>query len=135
MVCNVHERVIPGSPEEVWTVLIGIEKLWPADIGSFRLPDGVHPGAPVHHGPWRYVVGAVEPGRRLWFDTGKVLSEGHGFVLIPVEGGTLVRHELKGRLSGTFRLLWPLVVRRLHDKVVEHILEALEREVTRNHAR
>ncbi|WP_433253685.1 SRPBCC family protein [Streptosporangium sp. CA-135522] len=138
MVYNMHERVIPASPERIWELLATIggeqDRLWPGDKSSFRLPEGLIPGAPVEHGPMRYRVGAIEPGRRLWFDTGTQLSGGHGFTLHPVEGGTLVRHELKGRTGGVFRLMWPLVIRRKHDVVIEKILDNLEREISRAHA-
>jgi hypothetical protein len=132
MVYNRHERVIPATPEQVWALLaeIGSDRdvLWPKQYGLFRFPEGLHPGAPVHHGLMRYRVGAVEPGRRLWFDTHRAISGGHGFELVPVQGGTLVSHELKGRTAGTFRFLWPLVIRRKHNAVLELILDALERE-------
>ncbi|MFF5206517.1 SRPBCC family protein [Streptosporangium sp. NPDC000396] len=138
MVYNMHERVIPASPERVWDLLVTIgsdqDRLWPKDLSSFRTPEGVAPGAPVVHSSARYRVSIVEPGRRLWFDLGKSLSGGHGFTLHPVEGGTLVRHELKGRTGGMFRLLWPLVIRRKHDVVVEKILDNLAREISRAHA-
>jgi hypothetical protein len=138
MVYNHHERVIPATPEQVWALLAQFgsdhDPLWPRQYGSFRVPEGLHPGAPVRHGPMRYRVGVVEPGRRLWFDTGRQLSGGHGFDLVPVHGGTLVSHELKGRTAGKFRFLWPLVIRRKHNVVIELILDALERKAARANA-
>ncbi|MEU8800957.1 SRPBCC family protein [Spirillospora sp. NPDC048819] len=134
MVYNMHERFIDAQPERVWELLATIggeeDRLWPEGAGSFRLPEGLGPGAPVEHSTLRYCVGAVEPGRRLWFDTGKQLSGGHGFTLHPQHGGTLVRHELKGRTGGMFRLMWPLIIRRQHDTVIEKVLNNLEREAT-----
>jgi hypothetical protein len=76
----------------------------------------------------RYTVGAVEPGRRVWFDA-PGFSGGHGFTLTQAPGGTLVRHEIKGRTRGLLILLWPLFVRRAHDRVLEALLDNLEREV------
>lgn len=132
MVRNVHERVVSAAPDRVWDVLgtLGSEhdRLWPLP-GSLTLPEGLAVGAPVRHGPMRYRVGVVEPGSRLWFDTPRGFSEGHGFTLTPAEGGTLVRHEVRGRTRGAMRLLWPLVIRRKHNVVVEALLDNLEREV------
>lgn len=135
MVYNMHERFVRADPERVWEVLASIgsegDRLWPEGKSGFRLPGGLVPGAPVEHSAMRYRVGAVEPPRRLWFDTGTQLSGGHGFTLLEREGGTLVRHELKGRTGGMFRLMWPLVIRRKHDVVIELVLDNLEREATR----
>ncbi|GIH61557.1 hypothetical protein [Microbispora siamensis] len=133
MVHNVHERVVSATPDQVWDVLgtLGSERdrLWPLP-GTFALPEGLAEGAPVRHGPMRYQVGVVEPGSRLWFDTPGGFSGGHGFTLTPTEGGTLVRHEVKGRTLGAMRLLWPLVIRRRHNAVVEALLDNLDREVS-----
>ncbi|MFI6522781.1 SRPBCC family protein [Spirillospora sp. NPDC050679] len=135
MVYNMHERFVAADPGRIWELLAAIggdrDRLWPEGAGRFRLPEGLAPGAPVEHSQLRYRVGAVEPGRRLWFDTGKQLSGGHGFTLHPRDGGTLVRHELTGRTGGMFRLMWPLVIRRQHDVVIEQVLDNIEREAAR----
>jgi uncharacterized protein YndB with AHSA1/START domain len=134
MVYNMHERLIPASPERAWDLLMGLggegDRLWPQEKGRFHLPEGVRPGAPVEHGPMRYRVGAVEPCRRLWFET-REMTGGHGFTLRPAAGGTLVRHEIKGRTTGLFRLLWPVLIRWQHDAVLERLLDNLEREAGR----
>ncbi|WP_214322407.1 SRPBCC family protein [Nonomuraea sediminis] len=135
MLYNMHERVIKAAPEEIWPILCDIESLWPEDIGSFRLPEGLHPGARVHHSGMRYRVKTVEPFSTIWFDTSPDISDGHGFTLTPTATGTRVRHEIKGRTSLKFTIVWPLLIRRKHDIVIERILDALEREVARAHAR
>ncbi|GEK79429.1 SRPBCC family protein [Agrococcus baldri] len=127
MVKNVHERIVAGTPEAVWSVLADPGSLYPASSGSFELPDGLYPGAPVRHDGTRYRVAEVEPGRRLWFDVGRSMRGGHGFELRPVEGGTLVRHSIDGRLGGLLGVLWPITVRRQHDAALEGMLDNLER--------
>ncbi len=128
MVYNVHERVVPATPDQVWALLsktgtdqdrIGLMPSW------FALPEGLAPGAPVRHGPMSYRVGAVEPGREIWFDTAGYFTGGHGFTITPSGGHTLVRHEIKGRTVGAMRWLWPLTVRPKHDAVVEDLLDKL----------
>lgn len=132
MVYNVHERIVPATPEQVWTLLsrigsdqdrIGLLPSW------FSLPEGLVPGAPVLHGPMKYRVGAVEPNRRLWFDTPDAFTGGHGFTLTPSGDGTLVRHEVKGRTVGVVRWIWPLVIRRGHDAALEALLDNLCRAI------
>lgn len=125
MVTNVHQRVVPGTPPDVWKILINIGALYPTSSGSFELPDGVYPGAPVAHDGIEYTVQTVEEPRRLWFDV-KHLSGGHGFELSPVgDRCTLVRHSLRGRLRGSFIVLWPVYVRWAHDRAVEGLLDNL----------
>ncbi|MFI6601351.1 SRPBCC family protein [Nonomuraea sp. NPDC050536] len=128
MLYNMHERVIPATPDEIWPVLCDIENLWPEDIGSFRLPEGLHPGAPVEHSSKRYQVGAVEPSHRLWFTITPALT--HGFTLTPQGSATLVRHEITGRPPFALKIAWPLMIRRNHNRVIEHILTTLTTRLT-----
>jgi uncharacterized protein YndB with AHSA1/START domain len=132
MVYNVHERVVPATSEQVWALLskigtdqdrLGLMPKW------FALPEGLAPGAPVRHGPMRYRVGAVEPNRRLWFDTPDDFTGGHGFTITPTDGGALVRHEIKGRTRGLVRWLWPIWIRHAHDAVLEDLLDKLSRQI------
>ncbi|UWF77290.1 MULTISPECIES: SRPBCC family protein [Microbacterium] len=135
MVRNIHERVVAGTPDEVWDVLIDFGALYPASSGTFALPDGVFPGAPVRHDRVAYRVGEVEPGRRLWFDVGRAMPRGHGVELFAVERGTLVRHSIDSPLRGLFALLWPITLRRQHDRAIEGLLDNLERAMARKAAR
>lgn len=130
MVTNVHQRIVPGTPAEVWKILTNIGALYPTSSGSFELPDGIYPGAPVIHDGTRYTVQVVDAPRRLWFDVSQ-LGGGHGFELSPVgDRCTLVRHSLGGRLRGSFIFLWHVYVRWAHDKAVEGLLENLAAAMT-----
>jgi carbon monoxide dehydrogenase subunit G len=82
----------------------------------------------------KYRVGAVEPGRRIWFDVGRAMPNGHGVELFPVENGTRVRHTLDSPLRGVFALLWPIMIRRAHDRAIEGLLDNLERAMARKTA-
>lgn len=126
---NVHERHIAATPDEVWAVLHDLDLLYPPSSGSFRLPEGLHPGAPVIHDGTRYRIAEVVAGRRLWFDVGRSMSDGHGFELIPHDGGTLVRHSITGHLSGWFAVLWPVMIRRQHNRAMSGTLDNLKRAV------
>lgn len=128
MIRNVHERTVDATPEQVWPILCDIEKLWPEDMGSFRMPEGIHPGAPVHHMGLVYKVKTVEPGKELWFDMGTAMPEGHGFTLTATDQGTLVRHTIAGKPGLKLRLAWP-VIRPKHDYVIEHILDGIQARV------
>lgn len=134
MVYNVHERVISATPDQVWSVLVRLPDLWPAGHGSFVLPEGLHEGAPVDLAGTRCRIGTLEPCRRIWFDMGRAMPDGHGFIVNPVKGGTHVRHEVNGRLGPVLKVLWPLFIRRKHNLVLELLLDNLVREVTHAHA-
>jgi uncharacterized protein YndB with AHSA1/START domain len=136
MISDVHERTVPGSPDQVWALLERLgsddDPLWPRESGTFRILGDLRPGARVVHGRMRYFVGEVEPGHRLAFDAPRGGQPGfhgrHGFTLTPAEGGTLVRHELRAG-GALFLLAWALIVRRDHDRAVETILDSIERGV------
>ena len=49
MIRNVHERLVNGTPDEVWLILADLGSLYPASSGSFELPEGLHVDAPVLH--------------------------------------------------------------------------------------
>lgn len=134
MIRNVHERLVDGTPDEVWPILADLGSLYPATSGSFELPDGLHVDAPVIHDGNRYRVAVVDPGRMLWFDLGRALSGGHGFELFPVGERTLVRHTIEGRPGRLFALMWPLMIRRQHDRAMAGTLDNLDRAVVRAHA-
>ncbi|MFI6326108.1 hypothetical protein ACIBG8_51915 [Nonomuraea sp. NPDC050556] len=128
-----HERVIPGTPDEVWAALAKTPDLWPEGHGSFRLPEGLFEGAPVNLIGKTCRIKTLEPGRKLWFDMGRAMPNGHGFTLTRVEGGTLLRHEVKGPLGPALKILWPLIIRKKHDTVLELLLDNIRHEVARTH--
>ncbi|MFE3458094.1 SRPBCC family protein [Nocardiopsis aegyptia] len=138
MIHNVHERVVAGTPDEVWALLSRLgsddDPVWPKAGGiAFRLPEGLRPGAPVLHGPMRYTVNEVEPGRRLSFDPpasrrSPLHRATHGFDLTPAGDGTRVRHTFTAR-GLRLRLMWALFLGRKHDTTLEALLDAVERGV------
>ncbi|WP_053617958.1 SRPBCC domain-containing protein [Nocardiopsis sp. NRRL B-16309] len=140
MIHNVHERTVPGSPEQVWALLARLgsddDPVWPKASGiAFRLPEGLRPGAPVLHGPMRYTVNEVEPGRRLSFNApasrrSPLHRATHGFDLTPAGDGTRVRHSFTGG-GLRLRLMWALFLGRKHDTVLEEILDRLTRLTAR----
>ncbi|WP_327086713.1 hypothetical protein OIE66_30880 [Nonomuraea sp. NBC_01738] len=130
MIDNVHERFLPCTLDQAWESLTDIEAHYPG--GGFQLPEGLSVGAPVKHMGQTYRVGTLEPGRKLWFAVSPKFS--HGFTLHQAEGGVLIRHEMRGTLPGVMRLLWPIVIRRAHDRTLEQLLDSMERRARDVHA-
>jgi hypothetical protein len=134
---NVHQRLLPGPPERVGALIDGLagpdDRLWPGDRWPpirFDRPLGV--GADGGHGPIRYRVEAYEPGRRVAFRfTRPGLDGGHHLEAQPAAGGAvLLRHVAEGRLSGRMLVAWPLVIRHLHDALLEDLLDRAELALT-----
>jgi hypothetical protein len=87
------------------------------------------PGVLGHHGPVRYVVTEVEPGRRLQF---RFLAPPgfvgcHGFTVRAQDGGSRIEHRIDMDLRGWARILWPVVLGPLHDALAE---DAITRAIT-----
>ena len=123
---NVHERFVPASPQDVGALLdtLGgvVDAVWPRDHWwpvEFDRPLGE--GAVGGHSDIRYDVQTYEPGRRIVFrfDPACGLDGTHTFDVQPRPGGALLRHDLTARALGSTRLLWPLVIRSVHDAVIE----------------
>ena len=131
---NVHERVLDAPAAAVGRLLDGIggphDALWPSPEWSPMWLDGPPAvGTAGGHGALRYRVTTYEPGRRIVFtlDPGQDLSGWHGFEVVPRgPDRAVLRHVVAGRARGGMRLLWPCVVRPVHDGIVEQILDRAE---------
>jgi hypothetical protein len=56
---------------------------------------------------------------------------GHRLEVEPAETGAVVlRHVAEGRMSGRMLVAWPLVIRPLHDALLEDLLDHAELAVT-----
>ncbi|GAA4962927.1 SRPBCC family protein [Kineococcus glutinatus] len=140
---NVHERVLRADGQEVAAVLESLatpaDALWPHDRWpALELSGGLRPGSAGGHAEVRYHVAEHVPGRRVVFrfDPGVGIAGTHAFEVLPQgPSRTLLRHTLEGRLEGGMRLLWPLVVRWLHDALLEDALDRAQRAVEGSVAR
>lgn len=129
---NVHRRVLAVRPDEAETLLRGLasheDRMWPGDLWwPQRFEGGLVAGAKGGHGPVRYQVESVAPRsvvyrfpRRGWF------RGTHRFDLAPHAGGTELVHTLEGTLHGRGHVLWPVMVRWLHDALLEDVLDRAE---------
>lgn len=134
---SVHERELPvaatvgrlldrlGGPDD---------PLWPAPAWPpMRVDQPLAVGGEGAHGPIRYVVSAYDPGRRVEFRTRPQigLDGRHAFEIEALDGQRCVlRHVLDARPTGWMRLGWPLVMRWLHDAIVEDLLDNAELRLT-----
>ena len=129
-VLNVHERSLRSSPDQAAPLLDSLaspnDVLWPSQHWPrMRLDKPLQLGATGGHGPIRYSVVAYEPGRKVTFE----FIAPHGFVgkhwfevLADGATGTVLRHTIEMSLVGSALLVWPVVIRPLHDALVEDAL-------------
>ena len=135
---NVHRRWLPGPPEPVGALIDGLagpeDRLWPHHRWpAIRFDRPLQPGAEGGHGPIRYRVEAYEPGRRVGFRFTRMhgLEGVHYLEAEPAGPGAVVlRHVAEGRISGRMLIVWPLVIRFLHDALIEDLLDRAELAVT-----
>ena len=134
---NVHERRLPAPVDRVGRLLDGLgatpDPLWPTEHWpAMRFDRPLAPGADGGHGPIRYRVEEHEPGRRVRFRfTGPPgLTGTHEFAVLEAPGGCVLCHTIDGRTSGHMLAAWPLVLRPLHDALLEDALDKAEAAVT-----
>jgi uncharacterized protein DUF2867 len=131
---NVHERTLGAPAAAVGALLDGVggphDALWPSpEWAPMRLEGPPAVGVPGGHGSLRYRITDYEPGRRVVFtlDPGQGLSGWHGFEVVPRgPERAVLRHAVDARAHGWMRVVWPCVLRPVHDGIVEQILDRAE---------
>ena len=136
MIRNVHERRLRARAADVAPLLRELasdnDRVWPRDRWpAMKLSNGVTPGSTGGHGFVRYTVEGVDGHSVIFrFDETIGLRGTHSFELEnTADGGCVLRHVLEGESLGAMKLGWPLVVRPLHDALVEDGLDNAAREV------
>jgi len=127
----INQLLIPAPPERIWPWLIRASR-WPEWYANARgvVIDGggldLSPGVQFH---WTTLgvrvhttVEEFVPGRRLaWSGRGLGATAYHGFVLTPVEGGTLVTTEetQRGLIASLARIHLRSALRKWHQRWLE----------------
>ncbi|MFF3685091.1 DUF2867 domain-containing protein [Streptomyces sp. NPDC002187] len=133
---NVHERVVEAPAAVVGALLdrlgsqddpISPTPVWP----PIRFDRPLAVGADGGHGFVRYSVGAYEPGRSIRFDFTPPGTGHHSFGIEPLgDSRCRIRHVLEEQQGLKDSLLWSLVIRPLHDTMVEELLDNVVRAAT-----
>jgi hypothetical protein len=136
-VINIHERELEANHEQVGALIDSLsskdDRLWPNHSWprmKFDRPLSI--GADGGHGPIRYFVEEYKPGHsiKFRFTSPKGFK---GFHRYEVERGTqksvLLRHTIEMTLHGSALLTWPLIIRSLHDALLEDALATAQASV------
>lgn len=143
---NIHERVVRTSPERAFAIFESLatpqDKLWPRrGWPALRLDAPKEQLGRGGHGPIRYRVTEHRPGERTTFEfENAALSRGlngiHYFELERHGDEEFVaRHVIEARLGWPAIIFWPVLIRPMHDALVEDALDNFEREATQTLAR
>jgi hypothetical protein len=127
---NYHARVVPRPLDEVYRRLSmmggGLDDCWPLPSVPMKVEGALAPGVRAGHGPIRYELAAIEPGVRIkWRFT---MQRPHGryeYRLAPAGEGTLVENVIDGLVTEALIEVWPSALGRLHDWVMERLLDRL----------
>ena len=124
---KVHARVIRGAPARIAELVRDLDAIWPVEIAPAPSPLGerLYAAPPM---TWEEIErpGAVRAFRVV--EPGDLRAE-HWFEVDPVGRGTLVRHVVEGTARGAFEAVWSTRVEPLHDRILEALLDNLERAV------
>ena len=131
---NRHQRRFATNPGAVGALLDQLgqpdDALWPCTRWpAIRLSRPVTAGQRSGHGAVRYSVDEYRPGEALWFrfDPASGLDGRHGFTVDTQPDGTVaLTHTLDAKAVGSGRLMWPMVVRGMHDQLIEELLDNAE---------
>lgn len=141
-IVNVHERRLAASTEAVGTLIDGLasagDRLWPtARWPAMKFDRPLQVGAIGGHGFVRYAVQSYDPGRRIVFVFRPERSMMRGFTgvhSLQVESGgggaTILRHEIRAEASVAMALRWIVIVRPLHDALIEDAFDCTEMAAT-----
>ncbi len=134
-VVNIHERILDADAAKVGELIDGLasadDRLWPGDQWpAMRLDRPLGVGAAGGHGPIGYVVEAYSPARSVRFRFTKPAGfvGNHRFEVEPVDASrTKLRHVIEMEARGLAWLKWAVVIRPLHDAVLEDALDRAEK--------
>jgi len=136
MIHNVHQREYRATEDQLGALLDQVAEpggLWPRRWPPLVLDRPLGVGADGGHGPIRYHVVDYQPARRavFQFHESADLDGTHTLEVLPGSrpGTAVLRHELSGTPRGLGLLSWTLLIRRLHDALLEDLLDGAGRTV------
>ena len=129
-VINIHECRLEASVSTIGALLDTLataeDRLWPYDdwpAMHFDRPLAV--GAAGGHGPISYSVESYQPGHSIKFlFTDPPGFDGHHWLEVQPDSqqGSILRHTIHMKVTGRALVSWLLIIRPLHDALLEDAL-------------
>ena len=129
-VLNIHKRKLDATVEQVGALIDSLaseeDSLWPSHSWppmTLDRPLGV--GASGGHGPIGYDVEEYEAGRSIQFrfTRPKGFAGYHRFEIVDhKQNAVVLRHTIDMSVHGVALLAWPLIIRPMHDALLEDLL-------------
>ncbi|MFC9997106.1 hypothetical protein [Nocardia sp. NPDC127526] len=137
-ILNIHSRILPAAADKVADIVETFgsgehDRIWPGAPWPVLALDGpIAIGTHGSHGGGHYTVVGHQPGRWVRFRFEPGVGEGfHEFTIEPLgDETTKLSHITVMRLGGPAKLMWPLMIRSLHNDCLESLLDRVERELT-----
>ena len=129
-VSNIHTRTLSISLEQAAPLIDSLasknDMLWPKnDWPPMRFDRPLSVGATGGHGPIRYFVNDYEPGRFVCFtfSAPKGFDGIHAYRLERKSSGSCsLTHSIEMNTTGFALVNWTMVIRPLHDALIEDSL-------------
>jgi hypothetical protein len=130
---NIHTRMYPVEKELIWSYIEKIsskeDQIWPFENWPrMILRPKLSVGASGGHGPIRYFVEAIDIGKRIVFrfTSPKGFVGTHSLEMEQVADQVKLSHKIEMEISANALLSWPLIIRPLHDALIEDAFTKLE---------
>jgi len=133
---NFHERMIAAPAARVGALLDTLasadDRFWPHEKWfALRLDRPLAVGARRDDGPRPQTVSSYTPGRQIRFEFNAPRNGFHEFVLEEAgDGGCLLRHTLRAKMTAQTALTWFLAIRPVHDALIEDLFDKVEGQVS-----
>jgi len=129
---NIHERKIKASARTVGELLDSVssseDKIWPVENWSkIKFDRPLEVGAIGGHGAIKYKVIEYNPSSSIKFKFTKDLEGYHEMVITEINRNEcLLRHSIYAKVTGFMIFLWPIMIRPLHNALIEDLLDKVE---------
>lgn len=136
-IINFHKRNIHKPINEVGSLLNSLasknDQLWPHENWSpMKLDRDLIEGAKGGHGPIKYTVTKFKPGKIINFEFTEPsgFQGNHWFELKKKdEKTTEISHTINMEVSGIDIVIWPIVIRPMHNALIEDSFDKLQKHL------
>jgi hypothetical protein len=133
-ITNKHTRTIDKPINEVADLMSSLssnnDQLWPHEKWApMKLDRELSEGATGGHGPIRYVVTEYKPGKKINFKflAPSSFQGNHWFEIEEKEEKrTEITHTINMNVSGSAILPWIMIIRPMHDALIEDSFDKAE---------